>query len=563
MTISIHDKWTIGAITLIISIYFLFVLFFSIEYVRVYRKSNSLASTLVHQNPNNARVNLYLSIRNIYSYLVAHKFFLNVLLYITFILVSIPFVGINTANVISPNDWNLIGIAARLGYLASGMFFISFFFSLKNNPFSLMLFSSHEKMNYLHRQLSVIALLIGMIHGFCFLLWSAKNYKPLLTDKITLYGYAIGSLIIIIFISNLPYYRKHYYEFFFATHHLCSAGFLFLIWRHHPESIKYMRLCMVMYLFDRCCRLFRSIKNRCQFDFFILDVNLIYMKAKKPKHSFFSLPWAAGNHIYINIPFLSYWQVHPFTMLNIPTDDYIELIVVVRSGFTKRLNDYLRYPESTTGYEGNQARQILPYNKVRNYSAITEEGIQSNIDLSLPLTMNGCLKSLTALVDGPYGPISNPCTIYSNVLLLSGGVGVSYTMPIMRDLIINKSKAISIKFVWSCRSAKLLELFYKILEFSLNQSHAKLEIICHLTSISISHRDLPIISSKQVGNCKLQIVKGRPDFNWYIKNFADEVKEQTFCMTACGSNALLKTVKNAVTENIRSTSDLYQHYEEL
>ncbi|EPY52324.1 ferric-chelate reductase [Schizosaccharomyces cryophilus OY26] len=561
MTISIHDRWTVGAIILIISLYFIFVLFFSIEYVRAYRKSNSFQKTLDCQITEGVREKIYLSIRNVYGYLLTHKSLLNVLMYIFVILVSIPFVGLQTRNEISPKDWNLIGIAARLGFLASGLFFISFFFSLKNNPFSLMLFSSHEKMNYLHRQLSVIALFIGIIHGILFVVWSARNFKPLLTDRITLYGYAIGCLIIVIFVSSLPYYRKRYYEFFFAIHHFCSAGFIILIWRHHPASIKYMRLCMFMYLFDRCCRIFRSILNRCQFESFIIDDDLIYMKAQKPKHSLFSLPWAAGNHIYINIPFLSYWQVHPFTMVNVPTDDCIELIVVVRSGFTKRLADYLQ-SANCANLESNQDYVALQVSKFRNYSTIIEPERQRNIDCLIHLPSNNSHMSLTALVDGPYGPISNPCTIYSYVLLISGGVGVSYSMPILRDLLTRKSRAISIKFVWSCRSVKLLELLYRILEYSLHQIHIKLEIICHLTS-SIPHRELSTLSSKQFGHSRLEIIDERPDFNLYIKRFAEEVKNQTSCLAACGSNTLLKTVKSSVTGNLSSTSDIFQHYEEL
>ncbi|WBW72908.1 plasma membrane ferric-chelate reductase Frp2 [Schizosaccharomyces osmophilus] len=561
MSITIHDKWAIAAIIVILSVYSIFIFFFSVEYLRAYRKSKYYQKTSNRGNTNNVCDNIYLSIRSVYGYLVTHKLFLNFLLYVIFILASIPFVGLQTRNVICPKDWNLVGIAARLGFLASGLFFISFFFSLKNNPFTLMLFSSHEKMNYLHRQLSIIALFIGIIHGFCFVLWSAQNHKSLLTDRITLYGYAIGCLIITIFVSSLPYYRKRYYEVFFAIHHLCSAGFLILIWKHHPTSIKYMKICMFMYLFDRCCRIFRSILNRCQFHCSILDDDLIYMKARKPKHSFFSLPWAAGNHIYVNIPFLSYWQVHPFTMLNVPTDDCIELIVVVRSGFTKRLDDYLR-SNNPVGHEPRQDRLLLPINKFQNYSTIIEQANETSTELTVPSPINNFLMCFNVLVDGPYGPISNPCTIYSYVLLISGGVGVSYTMPILRDLLIRKSKVISIEFVWTCRSPKLLKLLYKIFEYSLHQSHIKLKIICHLTS-SIPYHEVLALPSKQIGHSRIEIVDGRPDFNWTIKRFAEEAKDQTSSLAACGSNTLLRTLKNCVTANTSSTSDLFQHYEEL
>ncbi|CAA17033.1 plasma membrane ferric-chelate reductase Frp2 [Schizosaccharomyces pombe] len=564
MILARDDKWTLGSIALIFVLLIGFALLFLLERFRVKEKSRTFKDCVnVYQCPSKGE-RVYLALRHWFIFLATHKAQMTLILSPLVMLVTIPFTGKETKNSIASYDWNLTGVAARLGYLSCGLFFVSYFFSLKNNPFCLMLFSSHEKMNYLHRWLSVYAVLISVLHGILFMIFSAQSYKPLLYDKISIYGYFITVVLFLMTVASLPSVRRKFFEWFFVLHHTCSVLIIFLIWLHHPRTIVYMKACIIIYAFDRGCRLFRSIWNRSNFRIYLLNEDMIYMVGRKPKRSFFALPWAAGSHVYINIPSLSYWQVHPFTLASAPFDDFIELFVAVHSGFTERLANRLysmphEYPNFSLapGTPESLSNTYRELNSFKSYAVEIENTAQGHTyepeDLYLETTV---------FMDGPYGTTSNVFKEYSYVLLIAGGVGFSYTLPILRDLILKECNVTSITFIWSCRSLSLLKVASKSLNSLLHQSNVRLKIINHFTG-SISCKESSEFSNQTTENSEMEFFDDRPDLDMYIQKFFDYVGYQTAALAACGSQSFLKRIKNSVNKSISSTTDIYQHYEEL
>ena len=128
--------------------------------------------------------------------------------------------------------------------------------------------------------------------------------------------------------------------------------------------------------------------------------------------------WSAGQHVFLTLPGISTlpFESHPFTIASIrePTaegqkNQPLVFIIRAENGFTRHLYNH----------------------------AVSNPG-----------------KPVTLLVDGPYGrpPAVNT---FSSVVLLTGGSGVSFTLPLLLDIISsvrrNESTVRRVLFVWSVR----------------------------------------------------------------------------------------------------------------
>jgi ferric-chelate reductase len=128
--------------------------------------------------------------------------------------------------------------------------------------------------------------------------------------------------------------------------------------------------------------------------------------------------WSAGQHVFLTLPGVSAlpFESHPFTIASIrePTADGYKshpLVFIIRAmnGLTRHLYNH----------------------------AVSHPG-----------------KPVTVLVDGPYGrpPSVNS---FSSVVLLAGGSGVSFTLPLLLDIFsavgLDESPVRRVLFVWSVK----------------------------------------------------------------------------------------------------------------
>ena len=108
------------------------------------------------------------------------------------------------------------------------------------------------------------------------------------------------------------------------------------------------------------------------------------------------MTWSAGQHAYVILPSVSKLptEAHPFTIASIPQsiDGSSELVFLIRAqgGFTARLRELA--------------------------------------------TRKGAPSSVPAYIDGPYG---NPPDLkgFSTCVLIAGGSGISYTLPLFLDIV--------------------------------------------------------------------------------------------------------------------------------
>lgn len=239
-----------------------------------------------------------------------------------------------------------------------------------------------------------------------------------------------------IFLFSLRPVRAHAFEFFSILHICLVALYLTCSYLHQPKYESYFlvfdkllialhRLGIYIWVatgftaFDRVCRVFRLVFINCgrsvPLRAVIEHVSSDAVRITIPNRH---ISWSAGQHVFLTLPGIStlLFESHPFTIANIhnPTargNKNKPLVFVIRgmSGFTRHLCNY------AASYPG---------------------------------------KPVTVLVDGPYGrpPSVNS---YSSVVLLAGGSGVSFTLPLLLDIISavrrHESPVRRVLFVWSVK----------------------------------------------------------------------------------------------------------------
>jgi len=243
---------------------------------------------------------------------------------------------------------------------------------------------------------------------------------------------AFGAL----FLSSLRPVRTHAFELFMVLHVLLVAVYLTGAYLHQPKSVFYFSvldklltrlhrqgvyiwLAVGFWGLDRVFRVLKVIfintGNSAPVKAVIEHVSSDAVRITLPDRR---MNWTAGQHVFLNVPGVSTlpFESHPFTIASIrePTieghkNQPLVFIIRTMNGFTRHLYNH----------------------------AVSHPG-----------------KPVAMLVDGPYGrPPSVDC--FSTVVLLAGGSGVSFTLPLLLEIISsarrNESPVRRVLFVWSIK----------------------------------------------------------------------------------------------------------------
>ena len=109
------------------------------------------------------------------------------------------------------------------------------------------------------------------------------------------------------------------------------------------------------------------------------------------------IKWRPGQHVFLSCHSIVLLQSHPFTIASIPADGQMEFLVKAETGGTMR---FFRHAEK---------RQALPQSA------------------GIPCTR-------TVVIEGPYGCV-RPLRQFDSVILLAGSTGVTFTVPLLRDIV--------------------------------------------------------------------------------------------------------------------------------
>ncbi|KAH8106103.1 ferric reductase NAD binding domain-containing protein [Cristinia sonorae] len=344
------------------------------------------------------------------------------------------------------HDLNAFWYEDRAAHYASSQLPLIVALAGKNNIISFFTGISHEKLNILHRAAARTCLILLWVHAIARVVTGLPQKFDFTHFWMQCGAVGLTAITLAAILSVRPI-RTAFFELFLVGHIFLIAIFLLFGYLHarDPDYGDYIWPALVLWAFDRLLRLGTLVLNNrlgrtrhphegtATVELLSQDTIRLTLRRR--------MNWKAGQHAYVVLPTISDLpsEAHPFTISTISksldgTDGSEEkdvtFLIRGRSGFTARLKEHA----------SGQGNSTVP-----------------------------------AFIDGPYGCPPDLTTNHT-CILIAGGSGVSYILPLLLDLVHNaragRSSVRRIVFVWAVREPEHLKWISKILNEAMAQAQS-------------------------------------------------------------------------------------------
>lgn len=436
-------------------------------------------------------------------------------------------------------------ITKRFGHIAASQFPLHFMLTMRTqySPLALAFGTSHEELNPWHRVSGRVIYFLLLNHALWYLNYFVQAgvaYKRL-TSAVVIIGIISFLAITILTTTALAAVRRWSYRVFFMSHLILGIAVLPLLFVHTKELRFYVAEAFALFICDIALKRLDTSTGLTTISK-VANTKLIKLKIPIPPAKFSRFAAAPGQHVYLSIPgesipknaprpSLHEFLFNPFTIAEVsPTD--VTLVLRTQNGPTT--------------------------SSINTLAALSKAKPPINIQ-------------------GPYGAargFPNFLDKYDRVLLVAGGVGATFILPIYRELRTEmESESISsdrLKFIWSMRSAA--EAAWAITspaEPSLeNDEHVKV----YLTRSNASERPnslspdsgVELDNLRQVGkSIKPTGGRERPDLKKIVDDVFSISNEERIAVLVCGPQGLASELRKHVGSWVMNGREVWWHDESL
>lgn len=417
-----------------------------------------------------------------------------------------------------------------------------------------------DESQWFHRQTAYTMLLFTIIHTTAhyvnFFNVEKSQIRP--TTAIKIHYTQAGGITghVMLFCMLLMYTTAHHkirqqcFEAFWYTHHLALIFILALythavgcfvrdtaepfspfegeiFWKHciGYQSWRFTLWTFGIYFFER---VWREIRARKQTE--ITKVVKHPYGAMELQFKKSSMKYKSGQYLFLNVPALSKYQWHPFTITSCPSDPYISVHIRQVGDFTKALGDMLGAGADAKGFE-----HLDPMGQ---YEIACQNGAQ------MP----------TLRIDGPYGAPAEDVFDNEIAVLIGTGIGVTPWASILKSIWHKRNapggsdmRLRRVEFIWVCRDISSFEWFQTLLSSLERQGGANstdfLRIHTYLTQrLDVDTAQNIVLNSVGMEVDPLTQLRtgtqyGRPDFPKLFATMRDGIMDQSYI----GLEGTLKT----------------------
>lgn len=453
------------------------------------------------------------------------------------VLLGILFVGLNVGFCFAEiNDLDYQSrfyiISKRLLKVAVGNLPILLFAVMKNDLLTSITGLQHDRLEFVHKWLSRLMWVMITIHmGMACYYWLNLNFKIMIMIPPQIFGFmAYGSFSILNW-ASLKFIRQFAYDFFLVQHRIFAFMMLFFTFIHNQGNRAVVLISVHGLVIDRVVsKVFAYLhakksptKGRCTFriiDDSTISVVIPVSEAGYTSKSWYTrfLPkyktWKAGQHIYLNVGKIKFFQYHPFTISSLAESGEMKLLIRVERGFTRKL--------------------------MRHLEQVDHDEV-----------------TIKAMFHGPYGARYQPLITFDTCLFFAAGSGGAFTFPVCLDLlnqidrrdqegdVLFRPKNQFIKFVWAIRKQDNIEWF----EDSLKQFAGRCSVDIYITQetkeeLPLQRKNLIIEITKSLTN-DYSILYGRPQIQDIIQQHSQLLgANQSMAVTSCGSPSFTNSIKH-------------------
>ena len=247
-------------------------------------------------------------------------------------------------------------VADRTGITGTIMMPLVFLFASRNNFLQWLTGWNYSTFVTYHRHIARVMFILIALHSILFTILLRTDMSEF-AETYMIWGVLATVAGGIILFQAMLFFRRRWYEIFLLIHILFAALYVAGTWIHVDELgyVWFVYPSVAVWCVDRVVRIARLVV----FGFPKAQVTLLAdetIKVEIPKPSYWkTIP---GGHAFIHFLKPTYfWQSHPFTFVESPTDTHIILYCKVKGGITHSLYQLLgRSPGQTTsmrvGVEG-------------------------------------------------------------------------------------------------------------------------------------------------------------------------------------------------------------------
>ncbi|GMH40836.1 hypothetical protein BSKO_08740 [Bryopsis sp. KO-2023] len=362
------------------------------------------------------------------------------------------------------------------------------------------------------------------------------------------------------------------FNMFWYTHHLFALFYICMLLHPLPhipnerrewgwsDSWLWVGIPVLIYLTERIIRFARTASNTRVVAADLFPGNVTGLKVRKPK----SVVYQAGMYAFINIPELSYFEWHPFTLTSSPGDNYFSFHIRVAGDWTRALHKMVKKYHEDKGAANIQDGMVA--NTRRNITRLQVKGVAG------PPQIVQERFPFSVYVDGPFGAPAQNHKDYNVMILVGAGIGVTPFASVLNDILdtmkknrcpncqhsLGTSNVKKVYFYWTLRLRNEAVWFKHLLEEIATEDTAGiLDINIHVTSIRKAN-DVRVallrLAHEQVaqneGVDAISTIKtraitkfGRP--NWdeaFTRAKTEHPDERDIGVFYCGPNGLAKVL---------------------
>ncbi|KAI4120789.1 MAG: hypothetical protein LQ338_006763, partial [Usnochroma carphineum] len=317
-------------------------------------------------------------------------------------------------------------LTKRFGIIAASQLPLHYLLAVKTSysPISLLTQLSHEELNPYHRALGRILLLFFSLHACFYLNFYIQKHLLLkrIRDTDVILGLAAITCFLILGSTSLARIREKNYLLFFVVHVALSIAVLPILYFHVSHLRAYILESAIIYIVLILQRnLSQTRAPNCTLTQLpstsLISITIPLTPSLSNRH------FHPGQHIYLALPTPllnsaphEKLRLNPFTIANLPHQDgHIRLILRTLNGTTNLLSNMASDPKSPSPTTAKITTDLL--------------------------------------IEGPYGAGAFPNLLaFTKILLVAGGVGATFTIPIFRDLLDRGFEVEKLSFHWSVRT---------------------------------------------------------------------------------------------------------------
>jgi predicted ferric reductase len=431
-------------------------------------------------------------------------------------------------------------VRGRSGILATINMVPLFLLAGRNNPLVPLLGISFDTYNLLHRWFGRIVILEAITHTLAHYAkggWAAASFNATFSVPYLLWGFIATLAFVAIGIQAWSPLRHAFYEIFKILHIALAVLSLVGLGCHIKlgglDQMRYVYVTIGLWVADRVARVLRVAwlnwgrGTRTVIE--ALPGNAIRVTMTLAR------PWTPrpGQHAYLYMPTISFWQSHPFSVAWYDSTDDL--------GSDKLASN--RQERSSM-----QKMQIAFVIRART-------GYTNSLYQKVAAAPAGKM-STTCFVEGPYG-VRHSLDSYGSVVLFAGGVGVTHQVPYVRDLVSGYAQGTvatrRVLLVWTIQSPEHLEWIRPWMTEILGMDKRR-DVLRIMLFVSQPRSTKEIHSPSST----VQMFPGRPNITTLL-SIEQEQQIGAMAVSVCGPGTLSDEVRMAVRDRqSRSSIDFVE-----